>query len=167
MASDKTLALNAADKIAKFMTNHYAKKYIEMEISDGNWPASKKEVSNIFDKDLGKALDLKGTKAYFDEFNSTLKKRLAVLISQNNGNLELCDIVEEKSKYSNVEKLLNGYQDIEILNKSFFRGPYPEKFEITIKNYDVNIKNTYADYSKPRRDYPLKSGTFTGFELGW
>jgi hypothetical protein len=110
-----------------------------------------KDISNIFAKDLGKVLGLDGTRQSFIQFNNTAAAQIAVLLSQNNGELIISDKKYGDLAFNNfkrvvydqfVENMCSPYYD---LNQG--------KFSITISPSGIKCNETILVDEDPYEEF--------------
>lgn len=133
--------LPTAKKVADYLTKHFAKKYIEIEADAGKWPLHMRDISNIFKKDLGSILKLKGTKEYFRQFHNQAQTALAILLTEGNGNLTISDKEYGDLKYNNLKRILNATPKFERMCSAFWiKGQ--SKFDIKIQDDVIKCNET-------------------------
>ena len=147
--------LPTAQTIADYFTQVFAKKYINMEIDNRKWPIHMDDISNIFDKDLGKILELQGTKEYFDNFNKQVLGSVANLLTENNGNLILSDKKAGDLKFNNFRRIIAPIRLLDRLYCTSHNDIVGEThFDISIENNNIKCyEQTLVDYDKFEDDY--------------
>ena len=150
MCSEETKT--AATIAAKYLTKYYAQKYIKQEEKSGRWPCHMTDISNIFKKDLGKTLELEGTREYFLKLYHHLRSGLAQLIEKENGRLLLNNYRCKNTEYMNLKHLLVGFSSIENLNSSGYYCLGETKFDLKIDNGFVKATESTLVYSDPYDD---------------
>lgn len=137
-----------AKKVADYMTKHFAEHYIEKEADAGKWPLRMRDVSYIFNKDLGAILELEGTKECFKQFRKHALTAIAVLLTEGNGNLILSDKEYGNLKYNNLKRILNGAPRFERMCSAFWiKGQ--SKFDIGIQDDIIKCNETTLVREKP------------------
>jgi len=148
-----------AKRVADYVTEEFAQRYINMEIEKRYWPVHMKDLSSIFQKDLGKVLELPGTKANFHKFHQYAKNSIAILLSQGKGNLILSDKVGGNLAFNNLKRILSITPILEKLC-----DPYQSKgkneFNITVNNNEIKVNETklidYDPYGNFSNEYSFK-----------
>ena len=125
--------LISSRKVANFITDFFAKIYLDKEISNGKYPNAVKYNYNFFEEYIDNNLELKETKAFFEKFYNYVFVSVATLLSNNNGNLILSNNRFGNLKYNNMKRILNKFPLFERMYTT-----YPDnrenKFDIIIKN---------------------------------
>lgn len=146
-----TRYLPIAKKVADYLTKHFAKQYIEIEAKYGRWPLHMKDISNIFKKDLGAILELPGTKECFRQFHKHAQTSIAILLTEENGNLIISDKKYGDLKYNNLKRILNGTTIFErMCSASYVTGQ--SKFDIKIKDDIIKCNETKLVVEDPYDD---------------
>lgn len=135
---------------AKYLTEYFAKKYIDSEVAEGRWPRHLTDLSFIFEKDLGKILQLKGTKEFFADFYNHLYFAIATLTDKYHGHLKLTDQKAGDLAFNNLKRMLSGYPTFERMITSGYldKGSNkPKKFALEIKGGIVKVnENVLIDH---------------------
>lgn len=140
-----------AKKVADYMTKHFAEHYIEKEAKAGKWPLHMRDVSYIFNNDLGAILELEGTKECFEQFREHAQTAISVLLTEGNGNLILSDKKYGDLKYNNLKRILNGAPIFErMCGESWIKGQ--SKFDISIQDDIIKCNETTLVMEDPYDD---------------
>ena len=140
-----------AIKVANFLTNHFAKQYIDNEIKAGRWPKHMRDISNIFKKDLGSILELPGTKECFQQFRTQSLISIAILLTEGNGKLILSDKKYGDLKFNNLKRILNNAPVFEkMCSESYIKGQ--SKFNIEIQDDKIKCNETTLVMEDPFDD---------------
>ena len=135
---------------AKYLTEYFAKKYIDSEVAEGRWPRHLTDLSFIFEKDLGKILQLKGTKEFFADFYNHLYFAIVTLTDKYDGHLILTDQKAGDLAFNNLKRMLSGYPTFEHMITSGYldKGSNkPKKFTLEIKGGIVKVnENVLIDH---------------------
>ena len=151
VANYHSLYIPTAKKVANYITKHFAKHYIEIEAKAGRWPLHMRDVSYIFNKDLGAILELEGTKECFKQFRKHALTAIAVLLTEGNGNLILSDKKYGDLKYNNLKRILNGAPIFErMCSASWIKGQ--SKFDISIQDDIIKCNETTLVMEDPYDD---------------
>ena len=130
-----------AKKVADYLTKHFAEQYIEAEAKCGRWPSHMKDISYIFKKDLGTALELPGTKECFRQFHKHAQTAIATLLTEGKGNLIISDKKYGDLKYNNLKRILNDMPVFErMCTSSYVKGQ--SKFDIKIHDGMIKCNET-------------------------
>ena len=136
-----------AKKVADYITETFAQKYIDKEVELRRWPIHMQDTTSIFTKDLGKALELPGTKANFQKFNHYAQNAIAVLLKEGQGNLMLSDCEYGNLEFNNLKRILSVAPVLENLCTSSFYKKGHSKFNIAIKDGQIKCnERTLVDY---------------------
>lgn len=132
---------------ALYITKAFATKYIAKEVEDGRWPKHLDEISYIFSKDLGRVLELPGTKDYFVKFYGTTYENLAEMIQQNNGKLSLSSTRGGDLEFNNFARATGGiHLDCVWPSTSEYDK---DTYRISIKDGEVVANATRLEFSDP------------------
>lgn len=143
--------LPTAKKVADYLTKHFAKQYIEKEAKAGRWPLHMRDISNIFKKDLGAILELEGTRERFKQFHNHAQTALAILLTEENGNLIISDKKGGDLKYNNLKRILNSMPIFErMCTASWIKGQ--SKFDIKIQDDSIKCNETTLVMEDPYDD---------------
>lgn len=141
-----------AKKIAMHLTNVFMQRYILKEIESGRWPVHMKTTESISKKDLGKVLELKGTKAYFTNFYNSIVQDLAGILSETGGNIAFSDKKAGNLKYNNLKRLLSKCpMFFEFVKDGYNEGE--SKFDIEVKNGKIKCTQTTLTSTDPYDDF--------------
>lgn len=139
--------LSTAKKVADYLTETFAQRYIEKEVKLRRWPIHLQDTKSIFTKDLGKALELPGTKANFQKFNRYAQNALATLLKDGQGNLVLSDHEHGNLEFNNLKRILCVSPILENLCTSSFYEKGQSKFNLVIKDGQIKCnERTLVDY---------------------
>lgn len=139
--------LYSAKKVADYLTETFAQKYIDKEVELRRWPIHMQDTTSIFTKDLGKALELPGTKANFQKFNRYAQNAIAVLLKEGQGNLVLSEHEYGNLEFNNLKRILCVAPVLENLCTSSYYAKGQSKFNIMIKDGQIKCnERTLVDY---------------------
>lgn len=138
-----------AGAVATYLKEVYAKKYIEQQVNFQFWPIHLQDLSNIFDKDLGKILELEGTKQFFNGFSEKAYQALAALLRQNKGNLLMQSNVEGNLAFNNLKRVIDNYapklSGVDVTTSQFDK----DTFNIEIRDGQAMVNENKLEFSDP------------------
>lgn len=129
-------------KISAFLLGELMNKYIDYNISIGNWPRQCTNIHEfIFEKDLGKQINLTGTKEKFIEVYRNCINVITDLI-ENSDSFEISNDPSSIGPYNIFLKIINPFPELVI-----YRYKPSERtsssLSITVDGNDIDIKHIH------------------------
>lgn len=136
---------SVAKATALYITKFLATSYINHQVEEKNWPKRLKDLSYIFTKDLGKTLELQGTKKYFVGFFGNTYENLLSLLKEQNGELVLSSIRGENLEFNNLARVISGYPKLD--------GPQDVTTNETERNFRIRINDGHAVATESKLEF--------------
>ena len=121
----------------EFIVDSVAQKYIEKEIDDGKWPCQMSKTSYIFKDDLGRVLNLGGTKKCFADFYIHTYRMIACMTMANNGKLEISSNKGGTLAYNNFKRVIAPFPLFDESSTELFVQNRQKGFHVKIDGENV------------------------------
>lgn len=131
-----------ATRISAFLLGELMNRYIEYNISIGRWPAQCTNIHEfIFEKDLGKQINLPGTKEKFVEVYNNCMEVITELMDSNT-TFSISNDPFMIGPYGNFLKIINPFPEL-LIYKYSSSDRTSSTLDITVKKLDVDIKQNH------------------------
>ncbi len=128
---------NVAALATEYIVDRVAQKYIAKEIDNGHWSCQMSKTSYIFKDDLGRTLNLGGTKKCFADFYIHTYRMIACMTMASNGKLEISSNKGGTLAYNNFKRVVAPFPLFDESSTELFVQNRQKGFHVKIDGENV------------------------------